>query len=67
MFCCFHSAKASSGSSPTTIANVALSSGTETTQTAFDQATVPSGSYVFLGLDDTAVNWAKMTIWYYVN
>jgi hypothetical protein len=53
--------------SPTTIANVALNSGTETTQTTFADATVSSGSYIFLGLDDSAVNWAKLTIWYYVN
>lgn len=51
--------------SPITIANVALSAGAENTKTAIAHAAVASGSYVFLNLDTTAANWAKVTIWYY--
>jgi len=52
---------------PATIDNIATSASTETTETTITDATVAVGSYVFLDLDSTDVNWAKVTIWYYVN
>lgn len=53
--------------SPVTIDAIATSASTETTETTITDASVAAGSYVFLDLDTTDVNWAKMTIWYYVN
>lgn len=53
--------------SPVTIDAIATSGSTETTETTITDASVASGSYVFLDLDTTDVDWLKVTIWYYVN
>jgi len=52
---------------PVTIDNIATSAGTEKTETVITSPVVAAGSYIFLDLDTTNVNWAKVTIWYYVN
>lgn len=53
--------------SPVTIDNIATSASTDQTETTISSPTVSASSYVFLDLDTTDVNWAKITIWYYVN
>ena len=56
------------GGTAATISAIATSGTTESTVTTMTgDAVVASGSYVFLDLDTTDVDWAKMTIWYYVN
>lgn len=50
---------------PATIANIATLANFEATVTG--SVAVSSGSYVFLDLDTTDVDWAKVTVWYYVN
>jgi hypothetical protein len=52
---------------PVTIDNIATSSSTEITETTISDASVAAGSYVMLDLDTTDINWAKLTVWYYVN
>ena len=52
---------------PVTLDNIATSASTEQTETTITDAVVAAGSYVFLDLDTTNVNWAKLTVWYYVN
>jgi len=52
---------------PVTIDNIATSAGTEQTETTITSPVVAAGDYIFLDLDNTNVNWAKVTIWYYVN
>ncbi|MFQ5469965.1 MAG: hypothetical protein ACE5EH_06600 [Gammaproteobacteria bacterium] len=52
---------------PVTIDAIATSASAEVTETTITDAAVAAGSYVFLDLDTTNVNWAKVTVWYYVN
>lgn len=44
---------------------VAISASTETTETTLTDADVGVGSYVYVSIDSTNVNYAKGTIWYY--
>jgi len=53
--------------SPATVDSIATSASSEVTETTITDASIAAGSYVFLDLDTTDVNWAKVTIWYYVN
>lgn len=45
--------------------NLGMSSASEATWTTITDNTVAAGSYVFLNLDTTALNWAKVTVWFY--
>jgi len=50
----------------TTISTSASTEATDITFTA-SEAAIPSGSYIFVQLNDTDnIDWAKLTVWYYV-
>jgi len=53
--------------SPATIDSIATSASSEVTETTITDALVAAGGYVFLDLDATDVDWAKVTIWFYVS
>jgi len=51
-----------------TIELMSLGGGSEVTteRTAIDDSSVAATNYIFLDLDNTNVDWVKVTIWYYV-
>mgnify|MGYP001610313257 CR=1 FL=1 len=54
---------------PSTITGMVLVSQSERfwTGTAIVDASVAAGSYIAVDLDTTALNWAKVTVWFYAN
>lgn len=56
-----------SDGSPATLLNMQLSSQTERTWRSFADASIAAGSFVFVDLDTTALNWAIITVWYSAN
>lgn len=53
------------GGVSSTLKNLSLSSASEATFTNFADATVAAGSFVFINFDTTALNWVKITVWFY--